>query len=176
MIKKTITFEDLDGNEVSEDWWFNISKGDIAELAVGNELADRIKAIATAGEDNVDAKTIIPAFKEILALSVGKRVNNRFMRSPEITAEFMGSEACSEVLFGLLSNAEEAAEFVNNLMPKDLLRQIENVELPKDNAPTREELLSMSDEDFYAAVGENPRHWSREITAIAMARKNRQPA
>lgn len=172
MIKKTITFEDLDGKQVDEEWWFNLNKGDLVELSVGNDLADQIRTIANASDTgSVDAKSIIPAFKGIISMSVGKRVNNRFMRSPEITAEFMGSEAYSELVFELLSDASKAAEFVNGLMPTDMLRQIENIQLPADNVPTTQDLLTMTDEQFYATVGENPRKWSKDVTAIAMKRK-----
>lgn len=177
MIKKTITFEDLEGKQVDEEWWFNINKGDLIELSVGNDLADQIRTIAKASDSGtVDVKTVIPAFKGIISLSVGKRVNNRFMRSPEITAEFMGSEAYSELIVELLSDANEAAAFVNGLIPADMLRQIENIQLPADNVPTTQDLLTMSDEQFYAAVGENPRTWSKDVTAIAMRRKTTQAA
>lgn len=177
MIKKTITFEGLDGKDITEEWWFGINRGDVAELAVGNDLADRIKFIAKANESGtVDAKTIVPAFKDIIAMSVGKREGNRFMRSPEITAEFMNSEACSELIFILLSDAEQAAEFANNLLPQNLMRQIEDVHLPADKKPSHDELMAMSDNEFYSTVGENPRDWSRDVMIIAMQRKNRHAA
>jgi hypothetical protein len=177
MIKKAITFEGLDGEPITEEWWFGIHKGDVAELALGNDLADRIKAISKATDSGtVEAQKIIPAFKDILALSVGKRDGNRFMRSPEITAEFMNSEACSELIFTLLTDAEQAAEFVNNLLPQNLMRLIEDVNLPADKAPTHDDLMAMSDDDFYSTVGTNPRDWSKDVMVMAMQRKNKQAA
>ena len=32
MLKKTMTYVDYDGNERTEDFWFNISKAELAEL------------------------------------------------------------------------------------------------------------------------------------------------
>lgn len=177
MLKKLITFNDLDGKPVTEEWCFNLNKGDLAELAVGNELADRIREIANATETgNVDAKTIIPAFKGIIAMSVGKRINNRFMRSPEITQEFMGSEAYSELIVELLSDANKAAEFVNGLMPQDMLRQIEDLQLPEPHVYTADEMLQMSDTEFDGLIGTDPRKMSREQLQIAFQRKGRQAA
>jgi hypothetical protein len=172
-----ITFEDLEGKQVTEEWCFGLNKGDIAEMSLGTELAEKLRFISNASKSGeVDAQTVIPAFKEVLAMSVGKRVNNRFMRSPEISAEFMNSEAYSELMFNLLSNAEEAADFANNLLPKDLARQIEDIQLPEDKKPSHSDLMRMSEEEFYNAVGSDPRGWDKDVMAIAMQRKNRQPA
>jgi hypothetical protein len=177
MISKMITFEGIDGSPITEEWWFGINKGDVAMLALGHELADRIKFIAKATETGtVDASVVLPAFKDLIAMSVGKREGNRFMRSPEITAEFMNSEACSELIFGLLTNAEEAAEFCNNLLPQNLMRLIEDVNLPEDKKPSHEELMSMNDDDFYRHVGDDPRQWSKDVMVMAMQRKNRAAA
>jgi hypothetical protein len=175
MIKKTVTFENLDGEMVTEDWWFNISRGDLVELSVGNELADRIRAISQANKaGTVDARSIIPAFKGILAMSVGKRVNNRFMRSAEITAEFMGTEAYSEVVFSLISNAGEAAKFVNNLVPADFMKQLEDVEAPKTYSV--EDLVSMDEAEFDMVCGTDPKAWTKDQMLAAFQRRNRQAA
>ena len=37
MLKKTITFEDLDGNLVTDDFYFHLSKAEIAEIAAASD-------------------------------------------------------------------------------------------------------------------------------------------
>ena len=68
-----------------------------------------------------DAKKIIEFFKELInkAYGVKSADGKRFIKSPELSEEFMQSEAYSELFMELASNAEEAANFVNGIVPKD---------------------------------------------------------
>ncbi len=37
MLKKTITYEDFDGNQVTEDHFFHLSKADLVEMEVSQK-------------------------------------------------------------------------------------------------------------------------------------------
>lgn len=118
MIKKTITYTDYDGIERTEDFYFNLSKAELAEMNLTTEggLDKKIKAI-------VDAKNgaeIIKLFKEIVLLSYGKKSpdGRRFIKSKEITDEFIQTEAYSDLFMELATNADSASTFINGVIPK----------------------------------------------------------
>lgn len=175
MLKKTLTYKDLDGNSVTEDFYFNISKAEITELelSVKGGFASHLNKIV--GSDN--GKDILATFKEILRLSVGRRSEDgrRFIKNQEITDEFFQTEAYSDLFMQLVTDAEFSAEFVTAILPSDMnevLAQAKattqataQVELPplppapddaapwlKENrAPTDAELRSMNPEQLKAA-------------------------
>ena len=61
-------------------------------------------------------------FKELLQKSYGVKSDDgkRFIKSKELTEAFVQTEAYSELFVILASNADEATEFVNGIIPKNL--------------------------------------------------------
>jgi hypothetical protein len=175
MLKKTITFEDLDGNEVTEDFYFNLGKAELAEMALSVEggLEEYLRTIIKANENSV----ILAAFKDIIAKSVGQRSEDgrRFIRDADIVGAFMESAAYGELLIELVSDVNKASEFVNGILPASVTRgrPVEDVR-PKEY--TEKELLEMSQAEFDRVVGTDPRSMTRDHMVIAMQRRTRQPA
>lgn len=128
MLKKTIKFKDLDGNPMERDAYFHLGKAELmrwqqSERGGLSEILDKI----IKEQDNVK---IYHYFEELIKMSYGvKRADNLgFHKSPEITEEFMETDAYSELIMSLIGDAEAAAEFVNKLMPSDIdLSKVENV-------------------------------------------------
>jgi hypothetical protein len=176
MLKKTIVYTDLNGDAQVEDWYFGLTKADLAEMEMTTEggMATYLKRI----QENQNGREIIDTFKMFIAMSVGQRSEDgrRFMRSPEISNDFMQSPAYEEFFMELVTDANFAAEFVNGLLPKDLARQIENVQLPEPKEYTHDELLNMDDAEFEAAVGNDPRKMSKDHLMVAFQRKNHKQA
>jgi len=176
MIKKTIAYQDIDGKEVTEDFYFNLNKGELAEWMMtfpGEDFKSHLERI----RDSEDPKQILPLFKEIIARSVGQRTeSNRFMKDPQFTAEFMSSDAFSEMFIGFLQNAEEFVEFCQGLVPAAMARSIQNVELPEPKQYTVEELVAMDEDEFYRVAGDDSKKWSKDQMLAAFQRRNRQAA
>lgn len=124
MLKKTIAFEDFDGQPLVEDFYFNLSKAEIAEMELVQKdgLVKYLEKIIK--EDNRDK--LMELFKSLITKSVGRRSEDgrRFDKSPEITADFVGTNAYSELFVELASNAEMAAEFVKGIVPASLQQEI----------------------------------------------------
>lgn len=131
MLKKTITFEDFEGNTVTEDFYFNLTKAELMELEVSEKggFAEAMQDIIKAG----DGGQIIAGFKKILLMSVGKRRGNSFIKNQEIREDFEGSPAFSELFMQLATDAQAGAEFVNAVIPKDLSKQVQG-QLPLPTA------------------------------------------
>lgn len=120
MLKKTITYIDYDDNERTEDFYFNLNKAELAEMemSVSGGLSEMIKRIIS--EQNTPE--IMNMFKKLILMSYGEKSpdGRRFIKSEELTTAFSQTEAYSQLFMELGSNSEEAANFVNGIMPKDI--------------------------------------------------------
>lgn len=164
MLKKTMTYKDLDGNPVTEDFYFNLTKAEIAELelsATGGSLHDHLTKIVEAE----DGGEIIKTFKQIIMMAVGRRSEDgrRFIKTDEIRDEFAQTDAYSELFMSLVTNAEDGAAFIRGIVPVDLLEEFDkgqpvtDLKLPeqeepawiKENRePTQEEVKTMTPEQL----------------------------
>ena len=134
MYAKTITYTDYNGNERTEDFYFNFSTAELAEMELSTKggLEGEIKYIA----NEQDGAKIVEWFKKIILKSVGKKSpdGKRFIKSKEISDEFAQTEAYSQLFMELAFDAEKGAEFINNIVPNvpnDKKPQISDTVLPK---------------------------------------------
>lgn len=143
MIKQTVTYEDFEGNPVEKDFWFHLSKAEIAELQFSQENDTLSSMLESLGDDNVSAKQALAIFKEIVALAVGRRSDDgeRFIKNDDIRNAFMQTDAYSELLFDMLQDPKKAVNFINNLMPKSVRSEIKKSYDGKDLAEMSEEEL-----------------------------------
>ena len=123
MVKKTITYTDYDGNERTEDFYFNLSNAEVMEANLNMEggLKAYIEQIIAAK----DQLKLVKLFKEVLMMSVGKKSpdGRLFMKSDTIRAEFEASPAYSEIYMGLVTDADAAGKFIDavmNLKPENV--------------------------------------------------------
>lgn len=120
MYKKSITYTDYDGNERTEDFYFNLSQAEVMEMELGTEggMKNMLEKIV----QEKDSKKIIAAFKDIILRSYGEKSpdGKRFMKSEEISNMFSHTEAYSVLFMELATNADAASEFVNGIVPQRL--------------------------------------------------------
>lgn len=117
MYKKTITYIDYNGNERTEDHYFNLNETELAkmELSVMGGLKERLERL-------IQQQNIPEVIKEIegvveLAYGVKSADGRTIDKDPKHFLAFKQSEAynkfCQEVLF----NAKNAAKFINSIVP-----------------------------------------------------------
>lgn len=118
MLKETITYFDFDGNERTENFYFNLTKAECMEMELGTTggLENMIARIIEAK----DHAQIVETFKNIILKAYGEKSadGKHFFKSPEISAKFAATEAYSDLFMKLASNAEEATRFVNGIIPQ----------------------------------------------------------
>ena len=123
MIKKTITYTDYNGNERTEDKYFNLTKAEITkmELSIKGGLAEMIKRIV----DAQDTPAIIEVFEDLIKRSYGVKTpdGKGFVKRAEDLEEFMATEAYSQLFMELATDADAAAAFVNGVVPADMAKQ-----------------------------------------------------
>ena len=117
MIKKTMTYTNYNNEEVTEDFYFNLTKAECLEMEMvaQGSLAEQLEAIVKSK----DKKKIVETFKEIVlkAYGVKSQDGRRFIKTPELAAEFAQTEAYSDLFMELATKTDAAIEFVNGIIP-----------------------------------------------------------
>lgn len=117
MLKKTIKYTDYEGNERTEDFYFNLTKAELTEMELSTEggLTTYIEKIVATQ----DSKKIIAIFKELILKSYGEKSldGRRFIKNAELVDSFAQTEAYSELFMELAMNADAAAAFINGIIP-----------------------------------------------------------
>lgn len=127
MLKKNITYTDYDGNERSEDFYFNLSKAELTEMQLSqNGGLEKLLQKIIAEQDS---SRIVTMFKDIIRKSYGEKSldGKRFIKFRDghsLFEEFEQTEAYSVLFMELATDAEAAAAFINGIIPKDLADQI----------------------------------------------------
>lgn len=120
MLKKTIVYTDYDGNERTEDFYFNLSKTEVIELelSTSGSLTRLIQKISVEH----DNKTLMEIFKKIILMAYGEKSldGKRFVKSEEMRTAFSQTEAYVELFMELATNADAAAAFINGIMPQNV--------------------------------------------------------
>lgn len=128
MYTTVIKYEDYDGNPREMEAHFHLNKAELLELQVSWDggLEKVLKKIV----EEHDQKRMIEMFKMIILKSYGVKSldGNRFMKSPEITEAFTQTEAYPELFMKLAMDDKAAAEFVNGIMPKNLVEEAKKLE------------------------------------------------
>lgn len=125
MIKKTISYEDYNGTKRTEDHYFNLSKAELTEMQMSKKGGFDAYLTRIINSDNTPE--IMAIFKDVIVKSYGVKSDDgkRFIKSEELVNEFLQSEAYSELLMELITDAKAAGDFINGLMPKSLVEEIE---------------------------------------------------
>jgi hypothetical protein len=189
MLKKTLTYTNIDGAKVTEDFYFNMTKAELMEMELSAEdggFKEHLERIVKSGK----GKDIIAAFKEILKAAYGERKDGRFVKSPEAFDAFAASEAYSDLFFELVTDAKKSAEFINAIMPAELLAEVEKAKegpkeilVPEDtiseNLAAHLESDGPSDDELYAALGIEERKTNGltdgQILLLSPSRLKEQP-
>jgi hypothetical protein len=123
VLKKTVEYEDFNGEMIKEDLFFNLTKAELVELELSEEggLASALQRII----DSEDGRGIVQQFKKILMMAYGKRSEDgrKFFKNQYMRDEFESSEAYSTLFMELVTDAEYAAEFVNAIIPSGLAEE-----------------------------------------------------
>lgn len=129
MYNMKITYEDLEGNEVTETFQFHYSKTELAELNYNYDggLQAHIEKIQKANS----VKEVIALIKDIVLGAYGEKSadGKHFIKEDEeghkLANKFKQSEAFSECFMTLASDEDKLTEFINGCLPKSMLKEIE---------------------------------------------------
>ena len=133
MLKKTITYNDYNGVERKEDFYFNLSKAEILqlELSIPGGFAGMIEKIIASK----DIPSIIKIFKELIMKAYGEKSadGKRFVKSEDLSTAFSQTEAYSNLFMELATDDNSASAFINGLVPTDMKLSDEKLKSLGDN-------------------------------------------
>lgn len=125
MLKKTVTYTDFDGNERTEELYFNLTKAELMELQMSEigGLEKRLKGIIMA-QNGVE---IMKFFKDIFLNSYGVKSpdGRRFIKNDEVRTDFEQTEAYSQLFMELVTDADKMADFIKGVIPSDLAGKVD---------------------------------------------------
>jgi hypothetical protein len=113
MLKRTIKYEDYDGNIREEDFYFNLTRTELLSmemLTVGG-LSKKLEKMVKSQE----IAAIAEHFEKLILAAYGEKTpdGKRFMKSPELSQAFKETMAYDELFIELSTNDEAAAKFVD---------------------------------------------------------------
>lgn len=128
MYKKSITYEDFNGDKVTETFLFNFTKSELATMNLEQEggLQNYIERISNTR----DTKSLVKLFQDLILKSYGVKSDDgkRFIKvvdGHKLAEDFAQTEAYSEFFMELANNTEEVNNFINGVIPKDLLAELD---------------------------------------------------
>lgn len=120
MLKKTITYVDYNGNERTENYYFNLSKAELMEMELG--VTGGYTEMLTSIVEAQDVPTLIKIWKDLILKAYGEKTadGKRFVKSKEMAEAFSQTEAYSDLFMELATNTDAAIEFAKGIMPAEL--------------------------------------------------------
>lgn len=117
MLKKTVTYENYNGEKVTEDLYFNLTRSEIMEMEFTTE-GGYVDMLQKAGNKQ-DKPTMFKAIKDIVLKAYGEKSpdGKHFMKSEEISHAFSCTPAYDALFMELVTNADASSKFFNSLIP-----------------------------------------------------------
>lgn len=120
MIKKTVTYEDLNGVTRTETFYFHFYEHEILdmEMSVDGGFAERLQKII----DAKDQHSLIRVIKKFVLDAYGVKSDDgkRFIKNDKVRDEFIQCPAYSKIFMELVLDDKVAAEFVKGVVPAEL--------------------------------------------------------
>jgi hypothetical protein len=133
MIKKTYTFTDYNGNERTEDYYFDLRQDELVKLEYSTKggLSKKIETLI----GTQDIPEIIKVFDEIIIASYGVKSpdGREFIKDEAITKAFMQTKGYEKLFMDFVTKEGFAADFFNNLIPTEGITQVVNEKKEESN-------------------------------------------
>lgn len=131
MRKETRTYTDWDGNERTEDFYFNLTRAEC--ISLNNKTPGGLGSVLEKIVKAHDTGTIQSTFEDLLGRSFGVKSDDgrRLIKgkNQEYFTAFTETPAYDDLMCDLISIPGYAAEFFNEVIPteeiKDLVKKIE---------------------------------------------------
>lgn len=118
MLKRTIKYEDFDGNQREEDFYFNLTKAEVIqyELSMTGGLAAVLERLIQIH----DVPELIKHYTNLIDLSYGEKSldGKHFVKTPELLQAFKATGAYSQLYSELALDPDAAATFINSIIPQ----------------------------------------------------------
>lgn len=127
MFKKTITYNDFNDVERTEDFYFNFTESELMEMQLGTTGGlDQSLSKIVAG---LDMPSIVSFFKEFVLNAYGEKSadGRRFIKNDQIREAFSQTNAYNKLFMELAVDDVAASEFINGVIPKDVADKMPSI-------------------------------------------------
>ena len=141
MLKRTITYEDFNGESASEIFYFNFTKTELLRLEVSYDggMFGFLQRIV----ESESQKELFAEFEKIILLAYGTKSDDgkQFIKNDQLREEFSQTAAYDALFQELTTDEGAAATFIEGVMPKDMREEIAkeianpSAQLPAPPAP-----------------------------------------
>jgi hypothetical protein len=125
MLKRPITYKDADENEITETFYFNLTKSELVEMESSRTggYGEFLQQIINADNQN----KLIFLFKDIILAAYGKRSDDgkAFIKNQQLRDEFAQSFAYDALFMELATQEGKAVDFVKGIIPSDMNQELE---------------------------------------------------
>lgn len=147
MLKRNITYTDFEGNQRSEDFYFNFSKSELVEMELAsvtkeNPDGNYAKQLEKIVESH-NGRAIMDVIKDMISRSYGVRSDDgRYFEKDETSRRrFLNSAAYDQLFYDLCMNPDKAGEFFNGLMPREVMAEAKKIADAKAGRPQLQDHL-----------------------------------
>lgn len=124
MYKKTIAYTDYFGEEREEDFYFHFSEAELSKMELSrNGGISRFVEKIIQTKDN---PKLVDMFEDFILSAYGEKSEDgrRFIKSEEISTSFKQTPAYSILFMELITDADELARFIKEVVPKELADRV----------------------------------------------------
>lgn len=130
MFKKSITFTDFRGEEKTKDYYFNLTKTELAKYQTSTYQGMEDKLLGIAKEKNVPETSNL--FDKFILASYGEISDDgvSFIKEKDghkLAEDFMQTAAYDELYQELGSDADAALEFAAGVLPREFRSEINDM-------------------------------------------------
>jgi hypothetical protein len=148
MFKKTVQYEDLEGNTVQDTFYFHFNQLEVVEMMELEDLEAKVKRLT----ETENAKEAYEIFKNLIIRAYGEKTldNRGFDKSPEIRKKFETSLAMPEIIFEFVQNPQLGAEFIEKCLPPKLVAAAKAAQAEEEKGKVTNPDIDKMVEEAYA--------------------------
>ena len=115
MVKYPVKYVDFDGNEQTETLQFNMTRAELMEMELATDGG--IQHLIEEIQETNDGYKVMMLIKDLVLRAYGEKTadGKRFYKNQQMKEAFQASEAYSQFLTDLATDADKLAEFFNHL-------------------------------------------------------------
>jgi len=124
MLRLPLTYTNFNGDTVTKEFFFNLSKSELAEQEMISD-GSYSKTLLRISKSSKGSE-VLPELKKILKWSYGVRSEDgeRFIKNDEVWKEFEDSAAYDSLIMRMFTEDGFAAYFANGIVPADISGQL----------------------------------------------------
>lgn len=120
MFKKKITYTDYNGQERTEDFYFNLSRSELImlESTTPGGYAAMLQRII----DSKDQRQLMNEFTNLIKMSYGVKSDDgkHFIKNDEVVNDFLNSAAFDQMFLEFFTDDNAASDFANGVLPSNV--------------------------------------------------------